>query len=144
MLQQIESIFENMAPMLKKLKKKTYEENMKDFRSRNNEIFFAMTDRMKAEDKVAEAKVISEEFIKAVKTKFEKNGKIRGNLQTDLNFFMIYYVFPSILLTYSDDAVLLADTLCEVWGKSFKDSKIGYTDYDTLYKSFKEKIFGIF
>ena len=62
----------------------------------------------------------------------------------DLNFFMIYYVFPAILMTQNDNAKLMADTLCETWGKSFKDSKIGYTDYDTLYESFKEKIFGIF
>ena len=62
----------------------------------------------------------------------------------DLNFFMIYYVFPAILMTQSDNAKMMADTLCETWGKSFKDSKIAYTDYDSLYSSFREKIFGIF
>ena len=62
----------------------------------------------------------------------------------DLNFFMIYYVFPAILMTQYDDAKLMADTLCETWGNSFKGAKIGYTDYETLHESFKEKIFGIF
>ena len=76
--------------------------------------------------------------------RYEKNGKIKGSLQADLNFFMIYYVFPAILMTQSDHAKLMADTLCETWGKSFKGGKIGYTDYETLHKSFKEKIFGIF
>ena len=34
-----------------------------------------------------------------------KKGKIwTGAIQTDLNFFMIYYVFPAILLTEHDDA----------------------------------------
>ena len=62
----------------------------------------------------------------------------------DLNFFMIYYVFPAILKRNHEYAKLLADTLCETWGSSFKNSKIGYTDYETLYKAFREKIFGIF
>ena len=143
MLQQVEAVFEDMAPMLKGLKKKNYEVNMKAFREKNNEFFFQMMDQLKVEKKEAVAKHISNSFVAAVKQIFEKRGKIRGKVQMDLNFFMIYYVFPAILMTQSDDAKLMADTLCETWGKSFKDSKIGYTDYDTLYESFKEKIFGI-
>ena len=90
------------------------------------------------------AKEISKVFIAAVKERFEKKGKIKGYIQMDLNFFMIYYVFPAILMTQHEEAKLIADTLCEDWGNSFKDSKIGYTDYDTIYNSFKEKIFGLF
>ena len=155
MLQQVEAIFEDMAPMLKGLKKKSYEANMKTFREKNNEFFFEMMDQLKVGNKEVIAQhlsysnsstvgSLSNSFVAAVKQIFEKNGKIKGNLQMDLNFFMIYYVFPSILMTQSDDAKLMADTLCETWGKSFKDAKIGYTDYDKLYESFKEKIFGIF
>ena len=144
MLQQVEAIFEDMAPMLKGLKKKSYEANMKTFREKNNEFFFEMMDQLKVGNKEVIAQHLSNSFVAAVKQIFEKNGKIKGNLQMDLNFFMIYYVFPSILMTQSDDAKLMADTLCETWGKSFKDAKIGYTDYDKLYESFKEKIFGIF
>ena len=143
MLQQVEIIFENMAPMLKGLKKKNYEVNMKVFREKNNEFFFGMVEQLNFENKEVVAQHISNSFVSAVKQLFEKNGKIKGKMQMDLNFFMIYYVFPSILMTQNDNAKLLADTLCETWGKSFKDSKIGYTDYDTLYQSFKEKIFGI-
>ena len=87
---------------------------------------------------------VNKPFVAAVQQIFEKRGKIKGKVQMDLNFFMIYYVFPSILMTQSDDAKLMADTLCETWSNSFKGAKIGYTDYDTLYESFKEKIFGIF
>ena len=82
--------------------------------------------------------------INMLKEAFEKRGKIDGTTQIDLNFFMIYYVFPAILMTEHKNARLLADVLCEKWGMTFKNSKIGYTDYDTLYKSFREKIFGIF
>ena len=144
MLQQVESVFEDMAPMLKGLKKKNYAANMKAFREKNNEFFFEMVEQLNFENKEAVARHLSNSFVNAVKQIFEKRGKIKGRLQMDLNFFMIYYVFPSILMTQNDNAKLMADTLCETWGKSFKDSKIGYTDYDTLYESFKEKIFGIF
>ena len=144
MLQQVESMFEDMAPMLKNLKKKNYETNMKAFREKNNDFFFEMMDQLKFENKEAIARHLSNSFVAAVKQIFEKKGKIKGKVQMDLNFFMIYYVFPAILMTQSDHAKLMADTLCETWGNSFKESKIGYTDYDTLYESFKEKIFGIF
>ena len=144
MLQQVEAVFEDMAVMLKGLKKKNYETNMKAFREKNNEFFFQMMDQLKTEKKEVVAKHISNSFVAAVKQIFEKRGRIRGKVQMDLNFFMIYYVFPALLMTQSEDAKLMADTLCETWGNSFKDSKIGYTDYDTLYESFKEKIFGIF
>ena len=144
MLQQVETIFADMGPMLKGLKKKTYEVNMKAFREKNNEFFFQLMDQLKAGNKEVIAQHLSNSFVSAVKQIFEKRGKIKGNVQMDLNFFMIYYVFPAILMTQSDDAKLMADTLCETWGNSFKDAKIGYTDYDKLYESFKEKIFGIF
>ncbi len=143
MLQQVEVIFEDMAPMLKGLKKKNYETNMKAFREKNNEFFFQMMEQLKVDNKEAVAGHLANSFVSSVKQIFEKRGKIKGSTQMDLNFFMIYYVFPAILMTQSDDAHLMADTLCETWGNSFKGSKIGYTDYDTLYESFKEKIFGI-
>ena len=145
MLQQIEAMFADMAPMLKGLKKQKYEANMKVFREKNNEFFFQMMDQLKCvEKKDVVAKHLSNSFVNAVKQIYEKRGKIKGSLQMDLNFFMIYYVFPAILMTQYDDAKLMADTLCETWGNSFKDAKIGYTDYETLHESFKEKIFGIF
>ena len=144
MLQQVETMFSDMGPMLKGLKKKTYEANMKAFREKNNEFFFQLMDQLKVGNKEVIAQHLSNSFVTAVKQLFEKRGKIKGNVQMDLNFFMIYYVFPAILMTQSDDAKLMADTLCETWGKSFRDAKIGYTDYDNLYESFKEKIFGIF
>lgn len=144
MLQQVQTIFEDMAPMLKGLKKKKYEENMKQFREKNNDFFFQMMDQLKIEKKDIVAQHLANSFVNAVKQIYEKRGKIKGSTQMDINFFMIYYVFPSILMTQSEDAKLMADILCETWGKSFKDSKIGYTDYDSLHESFKEKIFGIF
>ena len=133
--------------MLKSLKKKTYEENTKKFWAENMEVFFGMTDYVgAAEEKEKAAKEIAVQFVNSVDKTFAagRRNKISGSVQTDLNFFMIYYIFPSILRTQHDQAKLIADTLCEEWGSHFKNSKIGYTDYDSLYSTFREKIFGIF
>ena len=130
--------------MIKKLKKKQYEENMENFMTAYEAYFLEMETYMSENDPQTAAKEISQMFVDAVKERYEVKGKIKGYVQADLNLFMIYYVFPTILKRDHEHAKLLADTLCETWGSSFKDSKIGYTDYDSLYKSFREKIFGIF
>lgn len=145
MLEQVASMFDGMQAMMKKLKKVPYEERMTEFRQRNGHFFEEMTAYLDSRDKKEEAaREVASVFVGAVKERFTSKGKIRGPVQADLNFFMIYYVFPAILLTEHSQAKLLADTLCEVWGKTFKKAKIGYTDYDTLYHSFNEKIWGIF
>lgn len=145
MLEQIATMFDNKEEMMKKLKKKSYEKNMGEFRERNARYFKEMTDYMdEKSDKEGAAQEIAEVFTEAVKEQFSVKGKIKPRTQTDINFFMIYYVFPAILLTEHEQAKLLADTICSTWGNKFKDSKIGYTDYDKMYGSFNEKIFGIF
>ena len=144
MLNQVETMFDDMEKMIKKLKKKQYEENMENFMAAYEAYFLEMETYMSENDSQTAAKEISQVFVDAVKERYEVKGKIKGYVQADLNLFMIYYVFPTILKRDHEHAKLLADTLCETWGSSFKDSKIGYTDYDSLYKSFREKIFGIF
>ena len=145
MLEQVAGIFDDMKPMLKKLKKKSYEQKMKEFKQQYGICIDDMLVYLeKSEDKEEAAKKISLEFCEKVKERVSVNGKIRGVIQMDMNMIMIYYVFPSILSSYRDHTKLLADKLCETWGSVFKDSKIGYADYDTIYNSFNEKIFGIF
>ncbi len=145
MLEQAASMFDGMQTMMKKLKKASYEVHMKEFRRTYGDMIREMTDHTGAgEDKRRAAGDVADAFIDSVRRRFEKNGKISGTVQVDLNFFMIYYVFPAILLTEHEDAKIVADVLCEKWGEAFKNSKIGYTDYASLHKSFREKIFGIF
>ena len=95
-------------------------------------------------DKEQAAQDVAEAFVAAVKSYAEVKGKIGGRKQADMNFFMIYYVFPAILLTEHENADDIAKTICKKWGKTFKDSNIGYTTYEKLNKSFRNKIFGIF
>ena len=145
MLENVASMFDDMEIMLKKLKKKTYESRMKEFRTQYNHYVEEMTQYVESADqKEAAAEEVADSFIHQVKSCFEVKGKIKPRTQADMNFMMIYYVFPAILLTEHEDAKLIADTICSAWGQSFKDSKIGYTTYEHLYESFREKIFGIF
>lgn len=145
MLDQVEDMFDNMAGMLKKIKRKTYEARMQGFRLKYSSYFTEMTEYMDSmEDKEEAAEDIAKAFVAAVKDKAEVKGKIGGRKQVDMNFFMIYYVFPAILLTEHEDAKEIADAICAKWGKTFKNSEIGYTTYDKLCASFRNKIFGIF
>lgn len=147
MLENVETMFDNMDQMLKKLKKKSYEENMKLFLGKNQHYFREMTDYMDAvQDKEKAAGDIAAVLGERVENRFGKGEKkkISSRMQADINFFMIYYVFPAILKTEHEDCRLIADTVCAEWKNRFKDSAIGYTDYDSLYESFREKIFGIF
>ena len=132
--------------MLKHLKKQSFEENTEYFKSEHGHYFDEMFDYVNAaDDKNTAADEIAGILVKAVENKYSgKNGKLSGRDQVDLNFFMIYYVFPTILSYESEDNKVIADAICNKWGSSFKDSKIQYTDYDSLYGSFRHKIFGIF
>lgn len=145
MLEGVEKIFENMQPMMKKLKKASYEKNMVGFREEHGHYFSEMMEHMEAaEDKEGAAKEIASEFVDRVEQNYKEKGKINGRVQADLNFFMIYYTFPAILMTGSAHAKMVADAVCGEWGNRFKDSRIGYADYDTIHGGFREKILGIF
>ncbi len=147
MLDKIETMFDNMNGMLKKLKKKSYEENMRQFLNKNNHYFCEMMDYMDAaEEKEKAAEEIAAVLGECVEDMFGKGSKnkITSPVQTDINFFMIYYIFPAILKTEHEYCRLVADSICSEWKTRFKNSEIGYTDYDSLYDSFREKIFGIF
>lgn len=147
MLEHVESMFDDMKPMMKKLKKASYKANMEIFQERYGHFFAEMIETTQnSNDKEKAAGEIAVAFADSIEKAFQspKKKKIDNCLQLDLNFFMIYYVFPSLLKTEHEDATLIADHICEEWGRRFKDSDIKYTDYDSLYSSFREKIFGIF
>ena len=146
MLDHVEIIFENMKPMMKKLKKKNYKSNMEEFLERYGHYFREMTALTEnAGDKEAAAGEIAHTFTDCVEKKFTspRKGRIDGVVQLDLNFFMIYYVFPALLKTEHEDAKFIADHIRDEWSRRFKDSDIQYTDYDSIYAAFREKIFDI-
>ena len=107
---------------------------------------YPMTEAVEeAGDQTAEAEKLAGLFADVAESLFSKRGKISSRKQVDINCFMIYYIFPAILLTQSACAVILADAIRDEWRKRFKNSRqLAYTDYDTIYKSFNDKIFGMF
>ena len=145
MLDHVEVIFNNMPEMLKRLKKASYAERMEKFRDEHGHFFREMTDAVElAEDRDAKAAEIAGVVVEAARERFTVRGRINGRTQTDMNFFMIYYVFPAVLLEESEVNDLIAGSIRDAWEAKFKDSKIQYADYDRIYGSFREKIFGIF
>ena len=145
MLDHVEVIFNNMPEMLKRLKKASYAERMEKFRDEHGHFFREMTDAVElAEDRDAKAAEIAGVVVEAARERFTARGRINGRTQTDMNFFMIYFVFPAILMTRSTCADQVAKAIRDQWSRTFKNSDIGYTDYESLLGSFTEKIFGIF
>lgn len=145
-MEHMELMYEDMERMLKKLKKPSFEKNSAEFVERHGHYFKEMTEYVaQAEDKEQAAAEIGRQLTADVRKAFSnKRGKINSGDQANLNLFTIFYVFPTLLRTEHPDARLIADAICSAWAKEFKGNNIQYTDYDTLYQTFRNKIFGIF
>lgn len=148
MLEQAGTMFDNMEAMMYHLKKKAYKERMGEFREKNQEILAEMTElveRAEESERDEMAAQTAKAFADAVEARFAKRGKISGRSQMDINLFMIYFVFPAILLTQSEYAGLLADAVRDEWRGRFRDSaQINYTTYEEIYSTFQEKFLGLF
>lgn len=146
MLEQAGAMFDNMEAMMYRLKKKEYRERMEQFREKNRAVLTEMTDYAgQANDRDEAAAQVAKALADAVEARFAKRGKISGRSQMDINLFMIYFVFPAILLTQSECAVPLADAIRDEWRGRFRDSaQLGYTTYEEISSTFQEKFLGIF
>ena len=130
----VNKIFEDVAFLSKVHNKAAYEKNTELFKEERYSEFAVL---VKAEDVSAEAQRFCEDVFMA----FKKLGKVRGADQMNLNYFMIYYVFPTILCE-EQEGKAICDSLKDTWNSYFK-CNISYTDYNTLYEGFQTKIFGI-
>ena len=141
----IEDIFTGYKRMIMDLKKPSYEANMKEFRGERGQFADDMLKHVKASpDKAAACAELGKAFADEAHEVFSRVGRIKGRMQADINLFMIYYVFPAILLTGDEEADRLCTGMKEAWNARFSDTNISYTTYDKLYDSFNEKIFGMF
>lgn len=130
----IEKIFEDVAYLSKVHSKNDYESHTNRFKEDRYQELKALVE---ASDVEAQAKVFCEDVFNS----FKKFGKVRGAEMMNLNYFMIYYVFPTIL-SEEEQGTEICDTLKAVWNDRFK-SNISYTDYETLKEGFQTRIFGI-
>lgn len=148
MLEQAGMMFDHMDVMMDRMKKKAYKERMQLFRERNEAVLTEMTDfveQAEEQERDKAAAQTAKALADAVEARFAKRGKISGRNQMDVNLFMIYFVFPAILLTQSEYAGLLADAVRDEWRGRFRDSgQLNYTTYEEIYSNFQEKFLGLF
>lgn len=141
-------MFDNMEAMMYRIKKKVYAERMEQFQEKNRALLAQMlgfVEQAEEQRRGEAAAQVAKAFADAVEARFAKRGKISGRSQMDINLFMIYYVFPAILLSGSECAVPLADAIRDEWRGRFRDSaQIGYTTYEEISSTFQEKFLGLF
>ena len=131
---EVGKIFEDLSRLSKVHSKKDYEAAMDNFKA---ERFSLLQDLVEATD----YSKASLSFCEDVKEAYKKFGKVRGGDLMNLNYFMIYYIFPAILMN-KENGQEICDTLRDTWNDFFKAS-ISYTDYETLMGGFQTRFFGI-
>ena len=131
----IDKIFESYEPFSRITTKKEYENRMSTFQAERYAYLRELTE-------ATDIAVASKTFCDGVHEKFKKFGKVRTGELMDLNCFLIYYIFPSILKNEGERAAAICNTLKDTWNSRFK-CDINYTDYDSLMGGFKKKILGI-
>lgn len=146
MLEQAGTMFDDMEAMMHHIKKKVYKERMEIFQTKNAGTLGEMTGFVEnAQEKQAAAAQVAAALADAVENRFAKRGKISGRSQMDINLYMIYFVFPAILMTKSEYAEAVADAVRDEWRRRFRDSaQIDYTTFEDICGTFQEKIFGMF
>jgi hypothetical protein len=130
----VKELFLDASYLSKVHTKAEYEKNMemfKNMRAKHLEGFY------EAEDLEQAAK----DFCQNCSDAFKKFGKVRGGDLMNMNYFMIYYIFPTIL-EKGEEGIRICDTLRDVWNQHFK-CNIRYADYATLMEGFQTRIFGI-
>ena len=134
----VEKLFEDARKLSKVSNKKAYQSNMEMF---NSNRYAYLKDLVDAGDDNLQTQAQS--FCEEVTSAFKKFGKVRGGDLMNLNYFMIFYVFPAIQQNEEKEkSIRICDILRDTWNQHFK-SNISYADYDTLLEGFQTKIFGV-
>ena len=145
MLEQMPALFDQYEKKLvfSAHKRKTYEAYFEAFCKEHGKLLSEMNDLMsEREDKETAADEIAMCMVDAVNEKFRKWGRVSVKRRTDLGFYLIYYVFPALLLTEQPESKLLADHIRDTWNREMKE-KISYADYETIRASFQDKLLGL-
>jgi len=144
MLDNVQVMFDDRKAIVGKLKKATYEANMPIYREKYGDFFNEMTQFVAgSEDVNGAADELATCFCDKVFDAFNKRGKVSSGMVFDLNFVMIYYIFPALLLTEDENATVIADAITGKWNEKF-GCTIQYGTYDLILSGFKTKLFGFF
>lgn len=138
-------MFDNFHRRMGKVKKKEYEINFASFMEENSECLREMLQYVaNGDDKEIAAKEAATILFDNVTNQLGKRGRIKLNTSLDLSIYMIYYLFPAILKLADENSTVLCDAIRDEWRVRTKNPNYNYTDYDEVYKGFKEKLFGFF
>lgn len=140
-------LFEDRHIYLKKLKQVTYESYTEEFAQTYGPQLDAIIKFVAdSEDADAAAKEVAGDFANKTFERYAKKGRIGGNLMMDLNFMMIYYMFPYLIKqrgVLTETAEGFAKVLKDKWNEVM-GTNISYAPYEELYAGFKKRLFGFF
>jgi len=143
MLDNVLSMFDDRKALVGKIKKAAYETNMPIYCEKYADLYKEMLGYLSdRDDKAVAAKEIADIFCQRVYDGHAKNGRVKSGLILDLNFMMVYYFFPGLLLTGDENAATLADAIRDKWNETF-GCTISYGTYDFIMEGFKKKLFGL-
>ena len=138
-------MFANYKLKLKKIKTKTYEERFAGFVEENKSCIDAMLVYVRGRvDKENAAKEVANIVAENVCAEYGWRGRIIGGAKADLSLYMIYFLFPALLKTEDENAVLLCESIRDEWRIRTKNPLFDFTTYEELHDTFQEKLFGVF
>lgn len=128
-------IFSDCDYFLKRFNEDDYKYNMNLFRKKWNDTLIQTIAAHSYED-------ASLEFVQQVKKVYTRFGRISKARKRDLGLFMIYFLFPAILLTECEGAKIFCDVLLDTWNREL-DTSIVYMDYEEIAAGFNDKLLGM-
>lgn len=131
----VKEIFSDCSYFLKRFDDENYKYNMELFRKKWNGTF---VDTILANNYDAD----SASFVSQVKVLYTRFGKLKQSRRQELGLFMIYYVFPAIILTECENAGSLCDVLLASWNKEM-ETDITYMNYEEILATFNDKLLGM-
>ena len=132
-------LFDDYEILLTGFNRAKYIKNMQVFKEKYNDALTELYRNSKEEYR---------SFCEAVYKRYSFLGKVGKMKKKDLNLFMIYYIFPSMLLKGEDNAEKEmahtgCDSLLKTWNSVF-DTDISYLEYPVILEGFNDKLFGVF
>jgi len=132
-------LFKNYEYLIKVKTKSEYADNTERFKADSlNYLSEILDDIDQASDKAEIAKNFAQDVFNA----FEKRGKVKETRLVSINYYMIYFIFPTILSERTEDGEAICEAIKTAWNEKFK-CNISYADYNTLNDGFVTKLFGI-
>ena len=127
-------MFNDYEVLLTGFNRNKYIKNMEVFKEKYKDDLSALTDGDEG---------MYRSFAEAVYKRYSFLGKVGKMKKKDLNLFMIYYVFPAMLLNgEKEKATGACDLLLKTWNDVF-GTDISYLDYATIVEGFNDKLFGV-